>query len=1027
MGCLFLPWLGATAQTPTNWFGDLSSWSWDGTGWTLALGGAGTSWIATCPGPAAVRRWEWHADFAPSTSNFTRIHLYAADSTSGTTLHLGASGSLDPIVLSSFGFPSPLPSTEAFPGFFATGLASRWSLSALGYTCTPLELEPAVPPASAFPAPPTGIPDCIAVSATVTSSNASSVRFVLLPDSTPPSPPLLRSASLPHPDTLLLCFTTATTGGSVLGPAGATGPPIPVPHPSGWPGPTGCVAAALPVPVSPGQSATFLLTDFTGPDGAVLADTTITLWRPLDHLPPGSLALTEVMADPTPAVRWADLEWVEVLNTSPFALDLSRARWWDAGSGFSDIEPTGTWDGILPPGARALICENATSVDPLGLLTPLQARWTGGGTLLDAGDGIGLLGPDGWITVLHYDRSWWQQAEGGTPSAARCPLCCGHTSNWGPAEASPGYTSAPDESPSDDVPIVLDVLPLVPDRWALHFDRPLDPLCLPRVEHPAGGFADPAGDTLWIRWLTPMTPGPVRLSLSGLRGCRAPSHRTDTVATAFSLPRFPVPGDLAITEVHSAPSGLSEEIPEFIEILNCSPDTLASAGLRANGRPFPVPILPPGTSVAVYTGPLLNTRGTALLTTWAGDTLDRVDYSACWHRDRRNESSGRSLVRLDPAGPASEARNWDSSGHPTGASPHETDPRSSPWISTDAPQVLLTGAGPAGEYILVFDAPPSEVPGSWIPWNPGSATWPERGKAFIADRSGFVYSAFGDSIGIPLSSVPLLADTSTVYLNEVLSDPGSSEEPFIELRVDGPSTGQLAGLYLTATALPDPSDWISLTAELGAATWHLSPGEWALARCPSRLSNQRALPVELPGLSGERLVQLRNGIAVLDAVAIGNSRHVPWLETTEGRSLERTAPEPGSPWVSASGMPNSTPGACNTQWGTARSSEAKALICTPSTIRLHPAPPPNAAEVRWKAPARNTWKTTCTAYDRFGQPVHSLEGSSVVEGGAEGVWTWDGRRAGCCPVPPGIYFVCVQACAAEGPCDSRWTSLRVAP
>jgi hypothetical protein len=183
----------------------------------------------------------------------------------------------------------------------------------------------------------------------------------------------------------------------------------------------------------------------------------------------------------------------------------------------------------------------------------------------------------------------------------------------------------------------------------------------------------------------------------------------------------------------------------------------------------------------------------------------------------------------------------------------------------------------------------------------------------------------------------------------------------------------------------------------------------------------------LPGLSGERLVQLRNGIAVLDAVAIGNSRHVPWLETTEGRSLERTAPEPGSPWVSASGMPNSTPGACNTQWGTARSSEAKALICTPSTIRLHPAPPPNAAEVRWKAPARNTWKTTCTAYDRFGQPVHSLEGSSVVEGGAEGVWTWDGRRAGCCPVPPGIYFVCVQACAAEGPCDSRWTSLRVAP
>lgn len=1025
MGCLFLPWLGATAQTPTNWFGDLSSWSWDGTGWTLALDGAGTSWIGTCPGPTAVRRWEWSADFAPSTSNFTRIHLFTSDSTAGTTLHLGASGSLDPIVLSSFGFPSPLPSTEAFPGFFATGLASRWSLSTSGFTCTPLDLEPAVPPAPAFPAPPTGIPDCIAISATVTSSNATAVHFVLLPDSAPPSPPSLRSASLPHPDTLLLCFTTATTGGSVLGPAGAAAPPIPVPHSSGWPGPTGCVTVALPAPIPPGQSATFHLTDFTSPDGAVLADTTLALWRPLDHLPPGSLALTEVMADPTPAVRWADLEWVEVLNTSPFALDLSRARWWDAGSGFSDIEPTGTWDGILPPGARALICENATPVDPLGLLTPLQARWTGGGTLLDAGDGIGVLGADGWVAVLHYDRSWWQGAEGGTPVAARCPTCCGHASNWGPVEASPGFAFPPEENPADAPPALLDVLPHAPERWALLLDRPLDPLCLPRVEHPAGGFAESAGDTLWIRWNTPVLPGSIRLFVTGLRACAAPAHRSDTVATAIHLPRFPVLGDLAITEIHSAPSGLSDEIPEFIEVLNRSSDTLASAGLRVNDRPFPVQVLPPGASVAVLAGPLPNTRGTALLTTWTGDVLDRVDYSICWHRDRRNESSGRSLVRLDPAGPATEARNWDSSGHPSGASPDTPDPRTAPWTDSSAPLVLLTGTTPEGKRILVFDEPLAEVPAGWALWENDGAPWPEVGRAWVADRSGFVQNFSGDSSWIPLASIPLLTDSSSVYLNEVLSDPGASEEPFVELRIDGPAAGLLSGLFLTATALPDPSDWVPVAAGLGTTPWALSPGEWALARCPSRLTTPRALPVELPGLSGERLLQLRDASTARDAVAIGDSQHVPWLETSEGRSLERTGPEAGSPWVSSTGVPASTPGARNTQWGNTTATEN--LLCSPSTFRLHPAPPPNAVEVRWRAPTPGTWRTSCTVYDRFGRSVHLLEGASVVEGGADGTWMWDGRRSACCPVLPGLYYVRVEACRGEGPCVHRWASLRVAP
>ncbi|MGA1373650.1 MAG: hypothetical protein ACO3YQ_02455, partial [Flavobacteriales bacterium] len=777
--------------------------------------------------------------------------------------------------------------------------------------------------------------------------------------------------------------------------------------------------------VSPGQSATFLLNDFTGPDGTVLSDTTITLWRPLDDLPPGSLALTEVMADPTPAVRWADLEWVEVLNTSPFALDLCRARWWDAGSGLSDIEPTGTWDGILPPGARALICENATPVDPLGIVQPYQARWTGNGTLLDAGDGIGLLGPNGWVAVLHYDRSWWDGAAGGIPISTRCPMCCGHESQWKPTEASPGFALWPDELTAD-IPITLQgVLALDPERWAVIFDRPLDPLSLVRVEHPVGGFAEPEGDTLWIRWQAAIPPGPVRLTLTGLRACAAPAHRSDSAATTFLLPRFPVSGDLAITEIHSAPSGLSDEIPEFIEVHNLSSDTLASAGLRVNDRPFPIPILEPSAYVAVPVGPLANSKGTAILTDWTGEVLDRVDYSACWHRDRRNESSGRSLVRLDPKGPSTEPRNWDSSGHPSGTSPDAMDARRAPWSDSTAPVLLLTGTSPGGERILVFDELLARVPAGWTPWENHGATWPEARRAWVADRSGFVQNISGDSTWITMTSDPSLTDSPSVQLNEVLSDPGASEEAFVELRVDGTSNAPLDGLFLTATALPNPADWVPVNAVLGTTAWTLPSGEWALARCPNRLPTSHALPVELPALSGNRLVQLRTDGRLVDAVSIGSGSHVPWLGTTEGRSLERTGPESGSPWVTSTGMPASTPGARNTQWG--HPPPAEDVMCAPSTFRLLPSPPPNAAEVRWHAPTPGTWRTSCGVFDRFGGLIHALEGSSVVEGGATGTWTWDGRRSGCCPVVPGIYYVRIEACCAESPCIHRWASFRVAP
>lgn len=1021
------PWRAATAQTQSTWTGDLASWLADSTGWTLNLSGAGTAWLATCPGPTALRHWEWHAHFAPSTANFSRVYLFDADSSSGQYLHLGASGALDPVALHHWAPGSPPAlSAEAFPGYFAAGLASAWTATADGLTCTPLEATPPAFPASAFAWDLDAVPACIGILATVTASNAQAVRFALLPDPVPAAPPRLALARLAAPDTLSLCFTAPAVPGDVLGAEGPLAAASAVPHSSGWPGPSGCFRVPLPAAVTPGSSADFALAGWSDPAGALLPDTGFTVWRALDGLPPGSLVFTEVLADPTPATRWAELEWVEVLNPGPHAVDVSRATWWDEGTGMAGLEPLFGWDGLLPPGERALLSGGAVPVDPTGAVRPRQMRWTGGGTLLDAGDGIGLLGAEGWAAVLHYERAWWDGAGGGTSVSAACPRCCGSAANWGPQEASPGAPAPMEHGPEEVAPAVVEVVPISPRLWAVRCDRPLDPACAPRLVPALDGTVECRADTLYLRWREDRESEAVRFQVAGVRACSAPPLRSDTLRGVGAVFRFPRAGDLAITEVLAAPAGRTEALAEFVEIMNLSGDTLECKGLRVNSVPVPMRHLGPGERTALNAGPLANAGGTVVLTDLAGTLLDRVVYSACAHRDRRDEDSGRSLVRLDPRGPASDLRNWDSSTAELGASPGTADPREAPWKDAHPPQLLSTGQSTTGETVVLFDEPLAQVPTGWSAWigATGQDVWPDR--AWVATHAGPVSDAAGNAQWIAWKTPPLGTEAAGAWLlNEVLAEPGSAAEPFIELRLEGHGGQALENLYFAATALPDPSDWVNLTEKWEGLTLALPAGEWAFARCPNRLPTQRALPAELPGLSGNRTVLLGTPSEVREAVDIGAAAHVPWLASRTGISLERTRSDPGAAWVSAA--QTSTPGSLNSQWMRDAASEAAALSCSPRTLRLHPSPPPNTAEIRWVAPAPGVWHTTCTAFDCSGTPIATLPGSTTLAGGATGTWSWDGRRDLCCPVTPGAYWVRLEACVEGAPCRYLWAGLRVAP
>lgn len=792
------------------------------------------------------------------------------------------------------------------------------------------------------------------------------------------------------------------------------------------------------------------------------------------------LVITEIMADPTPHIEGPEMEWVEILNRGEEGLDLRDILWWDVGGGLSSLSPFPGVEPWLFPGERAILSGEVLHFQ--GELK--QFLVTEGMNLLDAGDEIGLRHPsNAAIDQVAYDGDWWRGAGGGVSIGIKFPGGCDGPSNWEPSRpgespdttpSTPGLPGLSEEgqSEAEETPLILEhFLPCSPDSGWFQFNQPLDHRSLPWVH--SGDAADLSlheahAGRLHVTPLEHWDGEYINLKIRGVARCtppqKAPWIPTEPYQWSGSVGHFPLAGDLALTEIAVVPPALAPEWGEYVEWTNRTNLPLETAGVLVNGEHiYTRSLLQPGEREVrtLFTG-LPNEKGQILVTNVQGDTLERVFYGACWHADSRDETGGKSWVRGPNDPEFSESGSWMTSRDPRGGSPGDIDASegihdSHPPSMGEPPRLIYAGIR-EGNPIVLSNQPLRVVPPRWEASSPSSEDWIAGwGNGRFWEVPAEVWPA-GDSIENYIGSrAPALEppgwtevlnrllsgpsenpDETGVNgwtLNEVLSDPLSGGEPFVEIQWQGTGRGGFTGdLRWTSETIPQPSDWRSL----GRDNWWIPAQEpVAWARCPSRLRPGLHLPAELPSLYGDRLLTLSSAPWLLksDTLQLGDHRHSPWIWDAEGISLERleesTFPtiHRRNDWFSC--LNGSTPSKKNSQSVVAPALEKLLLTLSAQTLTPGPSGALKFLDIQLCMPAEPEFSLPSGpleigVYDLSGHLRYSIPQLQPIlpAPGACERWTWDGRGPHGSYLPPGPYLIVVTSSANR---PYAWSPIALTP
>ena len=938
-----------------NWYGDPTEWNVaeDSTA-QLGLMTPGETWIYTCPTgePATQIQWKWVTAFSGSNANHATIHLFSlppgaspGDSSlqegppaNSWRFHIGESGSNDGLDITSLTGEQ----TTVMSGELSDPFDLRLQVfSAEGGDSIEIwsSLEPGVHPLAPrikLPNDMTFSPQCIGISATVTSSNLTgvSLRIEEWQDWTPDTiPPGFVDAYLLNPSTVRWMADELIQGQNGM-----------------WWVDVPLDATATPgIPISVGSP---LAWDLWGNASTEGATTRWVVWTdPMQHAP-RNILFTEILVDPTPSAHLPEVEWVEVINNSNWALKMGDLTWWNQGSGESSIVPVSPWNGILNPGERAVL---SAEVGALPLFEGIHhAALPNGGTLSDHDDAIGLILPDGrWGDVVNWGEGAWDpDGRHGRSWQKQFLAGCSSAVNWrasaSPLGATPG-TAGWNENPglgpfADSVFRVVRTLTRSVTLTELEFNQPLDPRGLDLLPSGWGGnILDEAQLKLELKRphvsIVKMDRWP------GLTACFSSSIPT---GLHWEWPenthRFVESGDIVIREIMANPGEAGPgPVTEWVELQNLSDDSLNATGVKIQGQSMKTQIIVPPKGRWVYSFPdahsLPNSAGVIKLENASGDTLETVQYHACDYRRRSHVQKGMSLVRT-----CEFNQNWTTSASEWGASPGLPDPAehcpkpNSPWM----PEWQLCGQKADGsQTALLLDTTVDYVQtqkanGVWIQADPLDLIGVESGRVWAFDCDAIDEDLTDIHVGGPENEIRVLSApehcqmqtiTTPVWsLTEVLFD--SDIEPFFELHahVELPalsaSTASIA--VTTDPELNIPENWHPLTDEIH---WWLPHDEpWAWAECPNRIDARHVLPMpQMPSFWGNPVLSLIQTaddwtMVLVDSVQTGNHRHAPWVSDPHHISIERC--DEGAHWTSCRNATGHSAGRFNSIWGLCQGASA---------------------------------------------------------------------------------------------------------
>lgn len=415
------------------------------------------------------------------------------------------------------------------------------------------------------------------------------------------------------------------------------------------------------------------------------------------------VVVNEIMADPTPVVGLPEWEYVELFNTTEFAIDLTG---WSFLIGTAaktfpavQMEPKGYLILCKTDAERELMAYGATCGFPSFAIA-------------NAGATLRLVAPDETVvSEVSFNDNWYHDAtkkNGGWSIEQVDPFNpCAGTVNWSastdPSGGTPGRINSID-APNATVPQVARVSMLGDNMVLLWFDQQMDRATLTDpsrylVEeldiNPSEVVCNPIeNSSLELVFDYAFMEGLVyTLSLNGLESCSGQPIAPDT-KVRFGIPNEISHDDILINEILFDP--ISPGV-DYVELYNCSDKTFDLSELRIGAirESFPNPpdttlkaitadsrLFMPHTYLLISTDGYTvgqqyqcaidnffdmesfpsypNAGGTVLLMSRAGVVVDQMSYSEQMHYPLLKETKGVALERVSWKVPSEQADNWHS-------------------------------------------------------------------------------------------------------------------------------------------------------------------------------------------------------------------------------------------------------------------------------------------------------------------------------------------------------------------------------
>lgn len=423
-----------------------------------------------------------------------------------------------------------------------------------------------------------------------------------------------------------------------------------------------------------------------------------------------AVVISEIMADPIPAVGLPAYEWIELKNTSAAPVSLQGWRIADA-SGQSGPLPSF----LLQPDSVLIIC-SSTALSSL-LLFGSAVAVSSFPSLDNDGETVVLKTTSG-ITMhaVQYSASWYQnelKMEGGWSLEMIDPLYpCAGMKNWKasthPSGGTPGKINSVNGSISDnDAPLLQRAYPTDSTTIQLVFSETLDSSHAANINHYTidGGIninsvsvLPPLFNTVQLKTNSPLSNGMIyTVSATQLKDCAGNTTGNAGMARV-GIPEPAEKGDCIINEILFNPRSNAWDYVEGYnrskKIVDASKLYIAnrnSSGMISSLRqlsPGPFLLFPGDYFVVTENAASLahqylvkqpdlvfeisslpsfpDDEGTVVIVNGQGIVTDEVHYRDDWHFKLIADAEGVALERVDPEAASQEAGNWHSAASTAG-------------------------------------------------------------------------------------------------------------------------------------------------------------------------------------------------------------------------------------------------------------------------------------------------------------------------------------------------------------------------